>query len=320
MLDVFFTVDVEIWCDGWNDIDENFPDSYRKYIFGNTTDGEYGLTYKTRILRDFGLTGVFFVEPLFSARFGEAPLAEIVGILREAGQEIQLHLHTEWVDEAREPILPDCTIKRQHLRDFSIEEQTVLIAHGRNLLRKAGVSNIKAFRAGSFALNRDTLSALARLRIPFDSSYNHSRFGPESGIASDVPIVAPMVIDRVAEYPMTVFRDGLGRWRHAQLTACSFSEIEKVLWQALESDISSVVILSHNFELLNATKTKPDRIVVRRFRNLCDFLDRNRDCFRVRGFEGLVEDAPHLQPEPLECSLVETGQRLLEQAFRRALF
>jgi len=36
MLDVFFTVDVEVWCDGWNNIDERFPSAFRKYIFGPT--------------------------------------------------------------------------------------------------------------------------------------------------------------------------------------------------------------------------------------------------------------------------------------------
>jgi len=37
-----------------------------------------------RILNDHGLRGVFFVEPLFSARFGLAPLQEIVGSSRTA--------------------------------------------------------------------------------------------------------------------------------------------------------------------------------------------------------------------------------------------
>ena len=105
MLDVFFTVDVEIWCDGWVDIDKKFDDAYRKYIIGPTSKGDYGLPYQLEVLKDHAIPGTFFVEPLFSTRFGNQPLEEIVGLIRESGQEVQLHLHTEWVDESKEPLI-----------------------------------------------------------------------------------------------------------------------------------------------------------------------------------------------------------------------
>ena len=107
MMDVFLTVDVEVWCDGWDNIDTKFPDAFQRYIYGATSRGDYGLPYQLNQLGEHGLIGVFFVEPLFSTRFGSAPLAEIVGLVREAGHEIQLHLHTEWVDESKEPLLEE---------------------------------------------------------------------------------------------------------------------------------------------------------------------------------------------------------------------
>ena len=100
MLDVFLTVDVEVWCDGWDNIDAKFPDAFKRYIYGPTSRGDYGLPYQLRQLQEHGLTAVFFVEPLFATRFGSAPLAEILGLVREPGHEVQLHLHTEWVDES----------------------------------------------------------------------------------------------------------------------------------------------------------------------------------------------------------------------------
>jgi len=75
------------------------------------------------VLRDHGIPGTFFVEPLFATRFGSQPLQEIVGLVRAGGQEVQLHLHTEWVDEARTPLLPGARAKRQYLHHFSLEEQ-----------------------------------------------------------------------------------------------------------------------------------------------------------------------------------------------------
>lgn len=317
MLDVFFTVDVEIWCNGWLNIDEKFPDAFRKYIYGPTVKGNFGLPYQLEVLNDHGLSGVFFVEALFSRRFGSEPLAEIVGLLRESGQEVQLHLHTEWVDESKEPILNGSRTKRQHLRYFSLTEQTILIAEGINLLIKAGAMNINTLRAGSFAFNADTLDALAGTGIPFDSSYNASMFGLDSGVMSGATLVEPVKCQGVYEYPMTVFDDGSGTLRHAQLTACSYNELEGLLWRALEAGRSSFVILSHNFELMNQTLERPDDVVVKRFQKLCAFLEQNRDSFRVRGFQGLEPRITPVQPAPLTSPIWKTGVRMIEQAYRR---
>ncbi len=316
MLDVFFTVDVEVWCDNWQDIDRKFPAAFRSYVYGPTPEGEFGLPFQADLLKDHGMKGVFFVEPLFSARFGPEPLQEIVGILKERQQEIQLHLHTEWVDEARVPLLPDVRSKRQHLRYFSRDEQASLIATGARLLREAGVAGVDAFRAGSFAFNHDTLPALAGNGIAFDSSYNAVLFGADSGVMPGVTLVESTQVDGVHEYPMTVYRDGTGALRHAQVTSCSYGELETLLWQALHAGRRSFVILSHNFEALNPAKTRVDKVVVNRLRKLFAFLDHNRDCFRVRGFEGLEPHAWPQQPEPLHVPRRHTYARMAEQAFR----
>lgn len=317
MLKVFLTVDVEIWCDGWSNIDEIFPSAFRRYVYGPTPKGDYGLPFTLNLFKEHGLTGVFFVEPLFSTRFGQQPLAEIVGLLRDASQEIQLHLHTEWVDESIEPLLDGIKGKRQYLRYFSLEEQTSLIDAGKRLLMQAGGGDIAAFRAGSFGFNKDTLLALRANNIPFDSSYNATAFGLDSGVFPGVTIVDAVECEGIYEYPMTVFNDGTRSLRHAQLTACSYEEMEGLLWQALETERKSFVILSHNFELLNEAKTRPDAVVVGRFRKLCSFLDRNRDSFRVCGFEGLQAQVGLSQPSPLVSPLWKTGGRMIEQAYRR---
>jgi hypothetical protein len=270
-------------------------------------------------LQEYRLTGVFFIEPLFSTRFGLDPLAEIIGLVQDGGQETQLHLHTEWVDESRQPLLDNITAKRQFLHYFSLQEQITLIRAGTQLINSAGGQHITAFRAGGFGCNRDTLRALAANRIPFDTSYNASIFGPESGISPHGLLVEPAECEGVYEYPMAVFSGGTRTLRHVQLTACSFREMEGLLWQALESRRKAFVILSHNFELLNESMSRPDEIVVSRFRKLCTFLDRHRDCFRVRGFKGLTPALAGAQPPPLKSSMWKTGLRVLEQGMRRGL-
>lgn len=316
MLDVLITVDVEIWCDGWQDIDARFPDAFQRYIHGPTADGDYGLPYQLKVLSEHGLKGVFFVEPLFAARFGQQPLAEIVGMIEAAGHEVQLHLHTEWVDEAREPLLPSAAGKRQHLRYFSLDEQTILIRKGKAMLEQAGATNVNAFRAGSFGFNRDSLHALAANGLPFDSSYNATLMGPDSGVMPGTLMTDPARCDGVTEYPMTVYSDGRGL-RHAQLTSCSSAELEGLLWQALEQGRQAFVLLSHGFELLNTAKTRSDPVVVQRFRRLCQFLEQHSDSFRTGGFTGRPQDVAGIQHGPLTSPFHRTGMRMLEQAYRR---
>jgi peptidoglycan/xylan/chitin deacetylase (PgdA/CDA1 family) len=165
------------------------------------------------------------------------------------------------------PLLENFNGKRQHLRFFSRLEQERLIRAAIELIEMAGGGTPRAFRAGSFAFNRDTLRALSAAGIRFDSSYNACQFGRDSGLSPET-ITDIVECEGVFEYPMTVFTDGIRRARPAQLTACSFNELEDVLWKARDGGQSAFVILSHNFELLNLAKNRPDDIVVQRFRKL----------------------------------------------------
>jgi hypothetical protein len=318
MLDVFFTVDVELWCDGWQELDAKFARSFDRYILGTTPTGQYGLPYQLAVLADHGLDGVFFVEPLFSTHFGAAPLDDIVGLIREARQEVQLHLHTEWVDEAATPLLDNVNGKRQHLRYFTRDEQTRLIAIGKDLLAQAGVDNVSAFRAGSFGFNLDTLAALASNGVFLDASYNATMMGRDSGLLPGVTVVEPVDWNGVVEYPMTVFQDGPRHLRHAQLTACSYAELEGLLWTALHERRQAFMILFHNFELLDTARNVADRVVVERFQRLCAFLDKNRDSFRTRGFDGLQAAPVACQRDPLVSPIWKTAGRMFEQLRRKA--
>lgn len=318
MLDVFLTIDVEVWCNGWRNIDERFTSAFDRYIYGTTPQGQFGLPYQLKVMNDHGLTSVCFIEPLFSGRFGQQPLDEIVGIVCEAGHEPQLHMHPEWVDEARTPLLEGMTGKRPNMRDYSVAEQTSLIAIGRQMLARAGAPGVNAFRAGSFGFNRDTLEALAANGIMYDSSYNTTLLGSTSGVRPGESVWWPFECSGVFEYPMTVFDDGTRKLRHTQLTACSFSEMEKLLWDALEAGYTSFVILSHSFELLNGgSRDRSDPVAINRFRKLCAFLGKNRDSFCVRGFQGMEPQIPDQSPPLLRSPIWQTGKRMVVQAYRR---
>jgi hypothetical protein len=270
-----------------------------------------------KVLADYGLKGVFFVESLFASRFGVAPLAEIVDLISRSDQEIQLHAHPEWADEAVEPILPHRHVKTPLLRTFSASDQLLLISRARDLLIRGGAKGLTAFRSGSFSMNLDTIGAAADANFRYDLSYN-------SALASlhDIPVprggtLQPFRFGGVIEYPMTVYKDASGRVRHLQLGASSFEEMESVLWHAHEHGWDSVVMLSHNFELLNQAKDRPDEIVHSRFLRLCKMLDRHRDCFETTSFIPGPASVPPMGATLPVTPLLATGRRYVEQLWRR---
>src|SRR6476659_980534 len=104
MLDVLLTIDVEVWPSdsGWPD--EKLPldwgdgtTAYERCVLGRTSSGEYGLPFLLKSLRERDLRAVFFVESLASSVTGERQLRHTVDLIQSYGQEVQLHVHPEWL-------------------------------------------------------------------------------------------------------------------------------------------------------------------------------------------------------------------------------
>lgn len=308
-MNIYITIDVEVWCDSWSNIEDSFPEAFRRYI-------HRGLVGKIAILRDFGLKVSFFVEPLFSLRLGLDPLVEIVGLIKEAGQEIQLHLHTEWADEARPTIFSKGTPKRRYLRQFSGGEQIALVGVGLQRLYAAGANGVTALRAGNYGANLDTIRAASFHGLSVDTSYNLTIGWREFGLTSACRLFQPVLIEGIYEYPVSCFEDWPGHLRHAQIGACTFGELSGVLNQAEKSGWNSFVVVSHNFELMNRTQTRRDPIVEKRFISFCRFLSRNRERFLPSGFVGGEFQACSYQPVPLRSPTWRTISRMMVQSFR----
>ena len=208
---VHLSFDVEVWCNGWDRLDEVFAAQFERCIYGRSPYGDYALPVTLRIMREHGLSGVFFIEPLFSARFGAAYLETIVRLVRAGEHEVQLHIHPEWVDEIAPPMITNHAVKRQHLCYYDLDEQTAIIGHGKQLLQCAGSGPITAFRAGSYAANRDSFEALQRNQIFIDSSINACSELSGADLRDQYSRVEPFSLAGVSCYPVTVIRDGLGR-------------------------------------------------------------------------------------------------------------
>jgi len=321
---VLLTVDTEIWPFTPNWRERGLEEEVARYIDGVTESGSFGVPYQLERLSRSGLKGVFFVESLFMCEVGPAILRRIVSMVQERGHDVELHLHTEWLARMSRSILPGRT--GQNMRQFTEAEQTTLIARGLENLRACGAGPVSAFRAGNFGANHDTLRAVARNGIPIDTSLNASCLRLECDLATSEPVYQPGRMGGVYEFPVTNFRDFPGHFRPAQLCAASSSEMERMLEQAWERGWHSFVWVSHGFELLKR-RIRPgrpslaDRIAVRRFDRLCDFLAANRDRFQTVGFGDIdLEAIPGEQPrQPLRSGLARTAARFAEQALSQII-
>jgi hypothetical protein len=324
MLNVFFTVDTEAWPLHADWREKRLADDIRRDVDGATSAGEFGIGYQMKTLSAHGLKGVFFIESLFACAVGIEPLKRIVDAVHGAGHDVQLHIHTEWLKWMPEPIIPGRT--GRNMKDFSEEEQSVIVAKAADNLRAAGARRLCAFRAGNYGADFQTLRALARNGITIDSSHNTCYLDSDCGMRTPGLLLQPTRINGVHEFPVSFFRDRPNHFRHAQLCAVSAREMRNALMDAWRHNWNSFVIVSHGFEMLRRRKQTekpalPDRIVIRRFESLCRFLSDNQDKFRTTTFDSVdpdqvLDSAPS---EPLRSASRHTAWRFVEQFARRVV-
>jgi hypothetical protein len=314
-LKIFITVDIELWPERWDLSDSAFRKCFDQFIHGKTPYGKFGLGFQLELLKAHNLKCVFFVEALFAGHYGTGPLEEIVEQIQAAGQEVQLHLHTEWLGRGRfhNPLHK----KGYNLFNFSQTEQALLIKLGQEFLISSGAKDLSAFRAGNFGGNIETLRAAVEVGFKFDSSL-HPRLLMN---ASQATLLQPEYMEGIFEFPLTIFNEWGGRFRQLQFGGpCSYREMADLLTQAWTRQWHSVVILSHGSELLNRAKTHPDKIVLHRFEKTCRFLADHQDKFQTAWFSEIQPtdfSAKPFKVAPLQSNFLNTGSRYIEQVTRR---
>lgn len=316
-MQIILSFDVEVWCNGWGRLDEEFPRAFERYVYGDSRVSGGALPRTLDTLARHKIRGVFFIEPLFAARFGIAYLREIVDLIASRGHQIELHLHSEWADEIRSRPLPHIPDKRQHLRQLAFEDQLTLIRLGRELLTQAGAPPVRAFRAGSFGANAETLRAVSAAGLSVDCSVNAAASSMSADIADCVDIFQPDRFDELLTVPMTVFRDGFGKLRPAQVGACSVRELNQVFVTAESGNWPAVMLLSHNFEMLRPNSTRIDPVVASRFERLCRVIAERSHAGQFSG-DLFARIQPPLHPLPLpQVKRLATLLRIGQQAVRR---
>ncbi len=271
-----------------------------------------GLAAQLETLARHGLKATFFVDPMPALVHGPEWIAAMVAPVLAAGQEVQLHLHANWVGASA----ADRTRHgRFELIDHDAPCQRALLGKAIDLLVAAGAPRPVAFRAGSYGADDVTLAALAALGIAYDSSHNGNHAPWPSAIGLPPERIAPVRHRGVTEVPVSLIEDRPGCWRNVQICALSTAEMRAALDHAVRADHAAVTIVGHSFELANRAGTAPNRIHVRRFEALCRELAARREELPTTHFR----DRPALpldrDDRPLGPSAWRRGWRQAEQAW-----
>ncbi len=286
--------------------------NYDSSILGRCRDGDFGIRFQMDLLERHGLKGVFFVDPMPALVYGAKIVEAIVKPIVARGHEVQLHIHTEWLEFAR--FNPVGRLTARNIGDFPLAAQIKLIGLARDIVMRAGAPRPTAFRAGNFGANDDTLRALAALGFRYDSSFNAAWAGDGCAIALDPANLAMRVHHGVCEVPVGGVMDRPGSFRPAQLCAMSTEEMRDALAHAAESGAIQFSAFSHSFELLSRDRTRPNRLAIARLKSLCRAI---ADDPRVTsgGFAGLAlpPPAPH-RIDAAQPRLLRTIRRVIEQA------
>ncbi len=116
-----------------------------------------------KIFEKLKVKAVFFASVFEYCRFNKNAVREVLQYIDSMGHDVQLHTHPYWC------------YGREHMWQYSLQEQIDIIDHGRELLKEWLGKYPVGHRAGAYGINQDTLQALKKNNIPIDSSmfYKH---------------------------------------------------------------------------------------------------------------------------------------------------
>lgn len=323
MTRVFITIDTEYSSGlytgpGTADRADNFARS----IACNTPQGPAGVFHKLDLLARHGQKAVFFVDPMPALVWGVAAIEDIVGPILAAGQDVQLHCHTEWLALAGEANPLASRRTGQNLADFPFEEQCQILDYARTTLMAAGAPAPVAFRAGNYGADDHTLRALVSLGVAYDTSHCPAMAGKSACRISLGPEIRdPLEHMGLIEVPVGSIGAWGGGQRHAQITALSLGEMLAAIAHAGAAGRESFTLVSHSFELINRRKLAVNRVVRHRFAGLVKALAMMPDVTT-----GTYSQTPPALPlparpsEPLPASALRTGRRMAEQLVSNALY
>ncbi len=225
-------------------------DPIRHLIFGETTDGRYGIE---RIMDEFDKANakvLFFVDFAEAWDYGRDKVEKVVHTILDRGHNVGVHIHPDHMADK----------KRLFLYEYTHEEQYDIIKRCTDLYTEIVGQPPKSFRAGKYGANYDTLDILCELGYQYDfSEFYHQKW---CGIHPELTINAPCRYKSLIEFPVTMHQSvHLGpfiREDKLDIEQMTAGELRYGLTQIAKAPFDMVTTLFfHSFSLLK-WRDRPD--------------------------------------------------------------
>jgi hypothetical protein len=270
---VYITIDTETSMGGaWRN-PQSAPVPLDGPVFGKCGSRQCGIPLIAEILEEHGLRGTFFVEVFCSYLLGMPEVGRVFDYINKRGHDAQLHLHPTY-RLFRDYKAGGPRRETDLIAQFTSAEQVELLGDATRLFERFCGRRPRAYRAGCYGASETTLSALKANGIEIDSSYNLAYLDQTCRFEMR-GLNAPAVIEGVYELPVTVFRVPFSSgYKPLEISAVSTSEMLSTIDNLREAGSTDVVLVLHSFSLmkncgLRYETSRPDDIVIRRFRTLC---------------------------------------------------
>ena len=261
--------------------------NFNSSILGRCDGVDFGIVHQMKRLDEYGHKAVFFIDPMPALVYGEQIIADIVGPVIEQGHEVQLHMHTEWLEWAKDSPVGDR--QGRNLSDFDYDDQVKLLKLAKGILINAGASRPTAFRAGNFGANDDSVRAARSAGLTWDSSFTPCSAAADCKVELPDDQIAPVLKHGIVELPVSGILDRPGEIRPAQICALSMDEMAAAMDHASAERHPLFVIVTHSFELLSRDRLRVNRSVAKRFDQIAAFIAARSDLQTV-GFNALSAD------------------------------
>lgn len=228
------TVDVEGHV-GFNPVE--------RLIYGKTKRGEScGIDLLIDTFDRYGMRGLFFVDIAEAWKYGEDKISKVLTHIESRGHDVGVHIHPDHMADAT----------RLFLSEYSKKEQYDIIKKCTDFYVAVLGHKPKAFRAGKYGANRDTLDILAELGYQVDFSEFYG-----SKWCHINPPVAKVNVQKLGngliEIPVTSYKsfDAMGYSRYDKLDCeqC-FSEYKSLINKLEKNNSDLAVLFVHSFSLI----------------------------------------------------------------------
>ena len=219
-------------------------DPVKHLIWGENNNGEqYGIPLIMDLCEEVGAKALFFVDMAEAWHFGKEKIAEVLKYIDSRGHICGVHIHPDHMADPH----------RLFLYEYSYDEQYEIISKCTDLYEEILGKRPKAFRAGKYGANWDTMNILDALgyKADFSEFYGQKWCGINPHITGDKTV---LVKNHLIEVPVMSYRSHfahlLNRYDKYDINS-SLYEQKRVFDLLIKKDIQTIVAFFHSFSLLN---------------------------------------------------------------------